>query len=199
MLSLTSVAPTPSNGQYHAVQFYGTEERLFSTVSAFLAEGLIAGEPAMIIAPAGHREGMLGQLSARLIHVEQARKSGDLLVLDADDVLALFMVDGAPDPDLFEANVGRFVDQVLQGRRDTVLRAYGGMVDILWKEGKTDAAIKLEILWNTLSSRYGLALLCGYAMGSFFKHVPQLQDICHHHTHVFGPEYMRPCNRLLTH
>ncbi len=190
--------PIP-RGQYHAVQFYGTEERLFSTAATFLAEGLIAGEPAMIIASAAHREGVLGQLNARLIHVDQARKRGDLLVLDADEMLALFMVDGSPDPGLFDANIGRFIDQVLQGRPGSVLRAYGGMVDILWQRGQTDAAIRLEILWNSVATRFGLALLCGYAMGNFFKHVPELQDICSHHTHIFGPEHSSLFHRPVTH
>jgi hypothetical protein len=188
----------PASAQYHAVQFYGTDDRLFSTVSAFLAEGLIVGEPAMIVAPAPHRDGMLAQLGARLIHVDKARRNGDLLVLDADDVLGRFMVDGLPDPELFEAHVGRFVDQVLQGRRDTVLRAYGGMVDMLCQRGQLDAAIKLETLWNGLASRFRLALLCGYAMDRFATNAPRLQDICSHHTHIFGPEHARPF-RSLTH
>jgi hypothetical protein len=186
-------------GQYHAVQFYGTEDSLYSTVSAFLAEGLIVGEPAMIIAPAAHRDGMLSQLNHRLIHVEHARRSGDLLVLDADEMLALFMIDGVPDPELFDINIGRFIDQVLEGRQGSILRAYGGMVDVLWKQGRIDAAIRLEILWNRLATRFGLALLCGYAMGNFFKHVAQLQDICSHHTHVFGPEHTSPFHKSVSH
>jgi hypothetical protein len=190
--------PTPGD-QYHAVQFYGTDDRLFSTVSAFLAEGLIVGEPALIIASAAHREGMLEHLNARLIHVDHARRSGDLLVLDADEMLALFMIDGVPDPELFDTNIGRFIDQVLQGRPGSILRAYGGMVDILWKQGQRDAAIRLEILWNTLATRFGLALLCGYAMGNFFKQLPQLQEICTHHTHIFGPEHASPFNKPVTH
>jgi hypothetical protein len=188
-----------TTGQYHAVQFYGSDDRLYSTVSAFLAEGLIVGEPAMIIASAAQRGGMLGQLNARMIHVDHARRTGDLLVLDADEMLALFMVDGMPDPDLFETNIGRFIDQVLQGRPGSTLRAYGGMVDILWKQGHSDAAIRLEILWNGLATRFGLALLCGYAMGHFYKQVPQLQDVCSHHTHVFGPEHTSPFHKPVTH
>lgn len=199
MLSLNTVAARPPSGQYHAVQFYGSEDRLFSTVSAFLAEGLIIGEPAMIIAPAAHRDGMLGQLSARLIHVDQARKNGDLLIIDADDMLALFMVDGRPDPELFEKHVGGFVEQTLEGRQGSILRAYGGMVDVLWKQGRIDAATRLEVLWNQLAAKFELALLCGYAMGNFFKQVPQLHDICSHHTHIFGPENVRPFNKPRTH
>jgi hypothetical protein len=189
----------PPNQPYHAVQFYGSEDRLFSTVSAFLAEGLIVGEPAIIIAPARHRDGMLAQLQARLIHVEQARRSGDLLLFDADDLLSSFMVDGRPDSGKFEQNVGRFVEDALQGRQGSVLRAYGGMVDILWKRGQSDAAIRLEILWNNLASKFGVALMCGYAMGHFLKQVPQMHDVCSHHTHIFGPEHVRPLNKPSTH
>ena len=126
----------PSHGgPYHAVQFYATDEGGYSTASAFLAEGLVAGEPAMIIASAAHREGLLGQLSARFIHVEHARRNGALLVLDADEMLERFMVDGLPDPERFDTTIGRFIDQVLQGRPRSVLRAYGGMVDILVATG----------------------------------------------------------------
>jgi hypothetical protein len=181
------------------VQFYGNEDRLFSTAAGFLAEGLISGEPAIIIATPAHRAGILNQLTARLIHVEQARRNGDLLVLDAQEMLDLFMHDGAPDADAFEANIGRFVDQTLQGRPGSVLRAYGEMVDVLWKQGLPEAAVRLELLWNQLAGRFGFALLCGYAMGNFFKQTAQLQEVCSHHTHIFGPEHARPFNKPLTH
>ena len=186
-------------GPYHAVQFYATDEGLYSTASAFLAEGLVAGEPAIIIASAVHREGLLGQLSARFIHVEHARRNGALLVLDADEMLERFMVDGLPDPERFDTTIGRFIDQVLQGRPRSVLRAYGGMVDILSQQGHTDAAIRLEVLWNKLAARFGLALLCGYAMGNLCKQFAQLQDICSHHTHIFGPERASPFHKPVTH
>jgi hypothetical protein len=193
------MAHRAASGQHHAVQFYSCEERLFSTAATFLAEGLIIGEPAMIIASAPHRDGILGQLHARLIHVDLARKRGDLLMLDAHEMLALFMVDGVPDPELFDMNIGRVIEQVLQGRPGSILRAYGGMVDILWQQGQTDAAIRLEVLWNSIATRFGLALLCGYAMGNFFQHVAQLQDICGHHTHIFGPEHSSPFHKPVTH
>jgi hypothetical protein len=33
------------------------------------------------------------------------------------------------------------------------------MVDVLWKEGREEAAIQLELLWKGLAGRYGFALL----------------------------------------
>ena len=41
------------------------------------------------------------------------------------------------------------------------------MVDLLWKQGKTEAAIRLEVLWNNLADSHVFSLLCGYAIGNF--------------------------------
>ena len=58
------------------------------------------------------------------------------------------------------------------------------MVDVLWKRGEFEAAINLEILWNRLATKYRFALLCGYAMGSFYKQTQQLADIAALHSRV---------------
>jgi hypothetical protein len=102
------------------------------------------------------------------------------------------MVGDTPDADLFEQNVGIVVKQVLDGRGRAVVRAYGEMVDVLWKRGRSEAAIKVEILWNKLADKYSFALLCGYAMGNFYKQAKQLEDICALHTHVTGPDNVLP-------
>lgn len=184
---------------FHAVQFYGSDERLFCAVGRFLAEGLIEGQPALVIAIPSHRAGILQQLSARLIDVDRARKDGDLVLLDAEEMLDLFMSNGVPDTVAFEHNVGRFIRQTLQGREVTGLRAYGDMVNVLWQEGQPDAAIELEGLWNTLAERFKISLLCGYAMGPFFSETSELRSICEHHTHVFGPEHASTFAKLTSH
>ena len=81
---------------------------------------------------------------------------------------------------------GRNVSDVTAGRRaGAVVHAYGEMVDVLWKAGQTPAAIRLEILWNSLRSRYTFSLLCGYAVGSFYKDAA-VDEICSHHSHVMS-------------
>ncbi len=102
------------------------------------------------------------------------------------------MIGEEAEPDLFERTVGTIVKQVLSGRGRTVVRAYGEMVDVLWKQGNTEAAIKLEILWNKLVLKHGFALLCGYAMGHFYKQTWQLERIRHYHTHTILPDNVVP-------
>ncbi len=173
---------------HHAVKFYGEEQSLFTTVAGFLSEGLIAGQPAIVIATKPHTEAICEHLRERLIDVEEARRSGELVILDADEMLSLFMVDGLPNAELFERNVGSFIAQTLGGRKRMVLRAYGEMVDVLWKQGDSEAAILLEILWNKLALKHSFALLCGYAMGSFYKQSKNYEDVVEQHTHVLASD-----------
>jgi hypothetical protein len=100
----------------------------------------------------------------------------------------MFMTGDVPDPDLFQESIGGCIRRILENRRDTpLIRAYGEMVDVLWKQGRHDAAIRLELLWNKLAATYGFALLCGYAMGNFYKETELFEEVCRHHSHVIPP------------
>jgi hypothetical protein len=181
---MNSAADATTQKHHHAVQFYGNEQSLFTTVAGFLGEGLISGQPAIVIATESHRIAIVEHLCGRLIDCESARRSGSLLLLDAEDTLGQFMVGDAPDPDLFEQNVGRLIQQMVDGRGRPLIRAYGEMVDVLWKQGRPEAAIKLEILWNKLAMKFRFALLCGYAMGNFYKQARHLDEVCAQHTQI---------------
>jgi KaiC/GvpD/RAD55 family RecA-like ATPase len=173
---------------HHAVQFYGNDASLFTTVAGFLSQAVVDGNPAIVIATEEHRESILSHLEDRRVDVKKAQQTGGLIVLDARETLDLFMDAGMPDHTRFDASVGQLIGDVLRGREDRILiRAYGEMVDVLWKDGKPDAAIRLEMLWNRLAQRYGFALLCGYSMGHFYKETKGFEDICRQHTHIVRP------------
>jgi len=185
-LMLPAVPTGHIHAHHHAVQFYTDDSELFKTISSFLIEGLAAFQPAVVIATPDHTRAVLDELSARHIDVAKARQLGDLVILDASETLSTFMVKGSPDPVHFRRNVGAVLDQAIRGRERTPVRAYGEMVDILWKKGQTDAAIKLEVLWNELAGSYHFSLLCGYAMGSFYKQTSGIEAVMQQHTHVIG-------------
>lgn len=178
----------PVYDHHHAVQFYGDDTSLFTTVAGFLGQGFVDGHPGVVIATEDHRSSILDYLRDRLVDVDQAQQTGSLVVLDAHQTLDLFMVRGMPDQERFEESVGTLIARMLDGREDRVLiRAYGEMVDVLWKDGRSDAAIRLEMLWNRLAQRYGFALLCGYSMGHFYKETKGFEAVCRAHTHVVAP------------
>lgn len=179
---------SPIYDHHHAVQFYGDDESLFTTVAGFLSQGFVDGHPGIVIATESHCKSILEHLRGRLIDVDEARRTGSLIVLDAQRTLDLFMDDGEPDQQRFENSVGKLIEDVLEARAGRVLiRAYGEMVDVLWKQGNSDAAIRLEMLWNKLAQRFGFALLCGYSMGHFYKQTKGFEAICREHTHVVAP------------
>ena len=68
-------------------------------------------------------------------------------------------------------------------RADRTIRAYGEIVDVLWKSGQEVAAIRLEMLWNKLAMTHNFSLLCGYSMGHFYKDA-SLAAIHDQHSHV---------------
>jgi hypothetical protein len=137
----------------------------------------------MLVATPEHRAGIVERLHARGIDVPAAQAEGRLLTLDASETLAGFMVDGMPDAERFQNAITPVLERACGGWKECTVRAYGEMVDVLWKGGHTVAATKLEMLWNMLANTNRFSLLCGYAMGSFYK-AAAVDEICSHHTHV---------------
>jgi hypothetical protein len=168
----------------HAVRFYEDRDALAQLVSRFLGEGFVAGSPAIVIATPEHREAIRSALTARCFDVARLERAGDLLMVDARETLAGFMLHGMPDPVRFRHRIVPLIEQASRGRSDCVIRAYGEMVDVLWKDGQTAAAMRLEMLWNQLAHTHAFALLCGYAMGNFYKDAAARADISNQHTHV---------------
>jgi hypothetical protein len=175
--------PASDSGHFHAVKFYDTRESLCRIVAEFLGEGMVTQQPILVFATPEHRAGIVAELTARHFDVDKMQALGDLLLLDAAETLSTFMVDGMPDHDLFVASMTRAIEQVSRGRTNCTVRAYGEMVDVLWKNEQDVAAIRLEMLWNKLAATHEFSLLCGYAMGTFYKD-SSLSDIHRQHSHV---------------
>jgi hypothetical protein len=170
-------------GHFHAVQFYQDASSLSRIVAEFLAEGLAANHPGVIIATPEHREAIERALRVRAVDVDAMQKSGDFRVLDAREALAMFMVDGMPDATLFNRLAGRVIEELCRGREQCTVRAYGEMVNVLWKDGLSAAAIRLETLWNELANSHDFKLLCGYSMGNFYKGAA-IEEIKAQHSHL---------------
>ena len=171
--------------QHHAVQFYADEAMLFQSVATFLGQGFLDGQPAIVIATVKHRTGILNHLEQRMIDVARAQRLGDLLMLDAHQTLEAFMDGDVPHRGRFERAVRPVLTRMSASRaQGTCVRAYGEMVDVLWQQGRYDAAIQLETFWNELGNHHGFALMCGYAMRNFRSDARRFEEICRQHTHV---------------
>jgi signal transduction histidine kinase len=173
----------------HAVQFYDDETFLAQTVGQFLSAGLRAGDRLIVIATDAHHKAFAEQLESEA--VDAALTEGRLSLLDARNTLSRFMIGGMPDPDLFRDVLSSLIAKAMEnGPPNAKIRAYGEMVDLLWKEGNTKAAIRLEELWNEAGKEHSFSLLCAYVMGNFYKEgdLQRFLEVCRNHSHVIPTE-----------
>jgi hypothetical protein len=170
----------------HFVQLYGSDDRLLTrNVSRFLAEGLRRGDGLVVIASPEHTGSVARQLRDERGY-SRAILEGRLVFLDAQSTLDRLMVEGRPDPDLFDRVIGDTLKQVQTRAGHTGVRAYGEMVGVLWKAGQFDAAACLEELWNRLLNTSHIRLFCGYPIDVFGEEfqVEKVDPLLCAHTHM---------------
>src|SRR5688500_7202628 len=180
-LASTSREVLPGSGA-HLVQFYDREDYLYEVVATFIGQALPVDEPVVVIATPEHRRGFTDALVTR--GFDPAR----VLFSDARETMAQFMSGGMPDAQRFMSTLGGVLEQMIGGHAR--IRAYGEMVDLLWRDGNPEAAVRLEELWNDLSTLYPFTLLCAYPMGNFYKESDArlFDHVCATHGHVFPAE-----------
>ena len=172
----------PDAGHVHAVFFYEDPQALSSTVGRFIADGLDADQPGLVIATPSHKAGILEYLAGAACNPEKRMAQGDLLVLDAAELLSLFMVGGMPGVGSFESAMTRIMNSLVDRGSQRSVRVYGEMVDLLWKNKKEDAALSLETRWDQFVRARRFPLLCSYSMESLGEHGHK--TIRDHHSHV---------------
>jgi signal transduction histidine kinase len=174
----------------HVVQFYEDDDFIVASVGDFLGSGLAIGQDVVVVATAAHNAALRAHLQQRGFSVERAMLRGQLLMADAHETLAAFMVGDRPD-------AGRFLDTLdalLTNRGQSVhqpnVRVFGEMVDILSRAGNHDGAVALEWLWNEAARKHHFSLLCAYSLRSFGTdaHASSVASICEAHAHVIPTE-----------
>jgi len=151
------------------VRFYDSAHSLSQVVAEFLSEGFANGDPGIIIATPRQTEQILRALTERSVDVAALEQSGELLLLDAEETLSRFLVDGKLDGRKFKNQILAAVRTVARDRTDRAVRIFGQMVDVLWQRGERDAAVRLEVHWNQLVASDAFAMLCPYSIGTFLK------------------------------
>ncbi|MBV8462342.1 MAG: MEDS domain-containing protein [Acidimicrobiales bacterium] len=142
----------------HVADFYRDDVALVRRVTPFLAQAVEDGGMALAICTPHRARSLEVALGRSAVPLRAALPA--FVVLDAQETLDALLVDGAPDPDRFEAVLGRPIrTQVATGRP---FRAYGEMVDLLWQRGRVNEVLALEELWNALRHDVPFDLYCAY-------------------------------------
>jgi PAS domain S-box-containing protein len=174
-------------GHKHLLQFYQADERALATnVGRYLHDGLKNGDGLLVIAGAEHRLAFLRRLEELGADSAEAVRDGQLVLWDAEQTLARFMIDKQPDWARFESTIQTAIREIRPRRQGASLRAYGEMVGILWTAGEFEAAIRLEGFWNRLLESAGFTLFCAYPIDVFAKnfHGAGVDPILCSHTHL---------------
>jgi DNA-binding NarL/FixJ family response regulator len=174
----------------HEVQFYSDYALLLDTFARFIAVALKSGRAAIVVITESHREALALRLKAQGLDVDAATQRGTYIQLDVAQTLSTFMVNDMPDSARFFEVVGGLFETAAKAakREHPRVVACGECAPFLWAEGKPNAAIRLEQLWDEAGITFEVDILCGYALSSFHgkedEHV--FQGICAEHSAVYS-------------
>lgn len=171
----------------HFAQLHRDPRALTDAVTLYLETGLRRGNGVVVIATPPHTERFLARLRESDLHPGKFQKSGQLELHDAELMLRKFMRNDTPDWEDFRKALSAVFERVQAFGRGTT-RAYGEMVNVLWQEGKQEAAIRLEEYWNELARLYPFSLFCSYMLDVHHHHAYEgpLEEIGRTHSDILG-------------
>lgn len=162
----------------HNAFFYTQQQQLAEAVFEHICPAIEIGAKIVVVMRPANWERVKEQFLKHDLDPDVFSEARVLTQLDAYQCLELISRGGVPDEFLFRQHVGAVMKAAsLPG---TIVHAYGEMVDILCANGKFDAAIELEQMWNRLREHYDFTLLCGYDARVIKDDSPDsfLQKVC---------------------
>jgi KaiC/GvpD/RAD55 family RecA-like ATPase len=171
----------------HIVYPYTDEGLVEQAVTLFARGGLRNGEGVILVMTADHCNSIRRCLLAEGYDVDALQKSGQLVVVPAEDLLAQFLIEGVPNEDIFRELLRRMIanSRASTGKGlDGRVRIFGEMVSLLWN-ADLGATISLEEMWSRVIDEHSVSLMCTYALGGR-KDIPvELHAL---HSHLLQPD-----------
>ena len=173
----------------HEAQFYCDDASFLDGLTRFIEAALKGGSAVIVVATESHRKSLIQKLEAHGVEIGAAVEQGLYLPLDVTEILSTFMVNDLPDPVRFLKVAGNLVAaaaKVAKGENPRVA-ACGECAHMLWVQGKADASIQLEHLWDEIAKTYGVDILCGFVLEGFQRAQESLiyEKICAEHSAVW--------------
>jgi CheY-like chemotaxis protein len=163
----------------HIVYPYFDDRSLVSMVGYCASKCLGRNGAVILITTEAHRQAIKRYLKAEW-KVKALEASGQLAFFDAAETMGRFMVNGNPDPGLFEACFRPVIEHAQRDKREVWL--FGEIVDLLWPVNSAAAEL-LEELGNKLVQEYKMRILCAYSVSGPGRG-PLSEALIKAHTHV---------------
>jgi hypothetical protein len=180
-VSLLTDAPTGR----HFAQFHRDSEALLESLVVFLETGLRRGNCVLVVAPPARIDQLFERLPAAKLHPQSLRQSGQLEVLQTDQLLEQ-LSGQAPEWAEFRSRLAPVLGRLQPFGRG--LRVYSELASTLWEDGSTDAAVRIEEHWNALVGAYPCTMYCGFTMDTQCEHsyAGPLEELGRTHSDILG-------------
>ena len=166
----------------HIVYPYTDEGLVGQAVCLFASAGLRQGEGVILILSAANYDAYTLRLVVEGHDVEALQKSGQLVCLVAEDLLANYMGQGAFEIEKFETAV----DEIIRACKMTaagangMVRGFGELVGMVWNSD-LGTTVSLEQMWNRVIDRHSVSLMCTYELKGR-KDIPESIRSLHSHS-----------------
>jgi len=187
------VAPFPPRNIAirHEVAFYADDDGLEAGFARTSRAVLNVEGTVMVIATEAHRANIYRRLQRDGVALESEIRMGKYVQLDAAETLSKIMVGGLPNPlqcaQLVSEVISKTTGSVGDGRR---LAFCGECAPTLLGQGKSEAAARLEHIWDEVTRTHSADTLCGYVWDAYPDRYMNLifQRICAEHSAIHGRE-----------
>jgi len=169
---------------YQDAHFYG------EAISHFAAEGLARGESIIIVATGPNWENISGRLISKGFIPAELLRGGQLVLLDAEQTLPRFLVDGMPDAKTFKDLAQATIEQARAGGKFPRVRWWGEMVNLLYIAGNQSGSTRLEELFDEVAHEQSISIFCSFLMDKYDAKIYDraFADVCRTHSHVIPAE-----------
>ncbi len=144
--------------RFDAMKFCSNEAVFVDNFVRFVAAALEAGDVAIVLVTQTHRDVLDQRLKAQGLDIDAALREGTYLPLDVAETLSTFMINDMPDSSRFVTARDVLIGRAAKAGKTEHPRivACGECAPHLLREGKADAAIQVEQLWDQLVTKYAI-------------------------------------------
>ena len=173
----------------HQVAFQRDDASIVDDFTRFIEFALKMENPVIVIATESHRTNLRQRLQARGRDIATAIQEGTYISLDADDMLSEVMVNDWPDSTRLLKVTSDLIMEAAKAAKGKHFRvaACGECASSLIAQGKPEAAIELEHLWDKIARSHYVDILCEYLLRDFQteKGSPIFERICVAHSAAY--------------
>jgi hypothetical protein len=172
----------------HEAEFYSDDAAFVIGFTRFIEAALESGNAVIVVATESHRGSLLQKLRENGVDIVAAVEQGRYVSLDVADALSTFMVNDLPDPARFLKIAGDLVVAAAKHRAGIVpvLQLVVNVPLPCGEQGKADATVEVEHLWDEIAKSCNVDILCGYVLDSFQREQEShiYERICAEHSAV---------------